>query len=359
MRVYPRRWWWPGNGATELIHNICRYTAGRRILVPAPGFGEYAAAAELCGSPVGSYEGGVPSGGMPRNSCVFVCNPSNPVGVLTGRHTILEAASEAARVDSMLIVDECFIEMTPGCDESVVPYAERHKNMVVLRSLTKSFGLAGLRAGYCIADPTISAILRRIRMPWSVNALGAGRRYRITLAPRTPGGGPGCDTPGDGEPVPGPWLTWTGLNRIAPTPTTWWYAPPIRPPLSWGGFWSKTYWCGIAPASAWNHHIRISVKTPDKNKILLDGPAERMPCMMVQGTMSGAGKSTLVTALCRILSDMKYDVAPFKSQNMSGYVSGGISRAAGNTGRRGPPPAVPPHESHNVGPPKRPHQRGV
>lgn len=258
-----------GNGATEIIHNICRYAAGGRVLVPSPGFGEYAAAAELCGSPVGSYEGGVPSGGMPRNGCVFVCNPSNPVGVLTGRHAILEAASEAARAGSMLVVDECFTEMTPGRDESVAPYAERHKNMVVLRSLTKSFGLAGLRAGYGIADPAVSARLRRIRMPWSVNALAQAAGIESLSHPEH------LEAARDviRRETDRLYRAMLDMDGIEPhrTDANYMVARTTDPaPVVVGRLLEQNILVRDCSSFGMDHHIRISAKTPDKNKILLD-----------------------------------------------------------------------------------------
>lgn len=258
-----------GNGATEIIHNICRYAAGGRVLVPSPGFGEYAAAAELCGSPVGSYEGGVPSGGMPRNGCVFVCNPSNPVGVLTGRHAILEAASEAARAGSMLVVDECFTEMTPGRDESVAPYAERHKNMVVLRSLTKSFGLAGLRAGYGIADPAVSARLRRIRMPWSVNALAQAAGIESLSHPEH------LEAARDviRRETDRLYRAMLDMDGIEPhrTDANYMVARTTDPaPVVVGRLLEQNILVRDCSSFGMDHHIRISAKMPDKNKILLD-----------------------------------------------------------------------------------------
>ena len=257
-----------GNGATELIHNICRYTAGRRVLVPSPGFGEYAAAAKLCGSPVSPYEGGVPND-MPRNGCVFVCNPSNPAGILTGRDAILEAASEAARTDSILVVDECFIEMTPGRDESVAPYAGQHKNMVVLRSLTKSFGLAGLRVGYGMADPDISAGLRRIRTPWSVNALAQAAGIESLSHPEH------LEAARDiirqeTDRLYGAMLDMDGIKPHR-TDTNYMVVGTADPaPVVVERLLKQNILVRDCSSFGMGHHIRVSAKTPDKNKILLD-----------------------------------------------------------------------------------------
>lgn len=167
-----------GNGATEIIHNLCRRLAGSPVVVPAPTFGEYAAAARLCGSRVKSFrtmdmaaDTVAFAEAIPKDGCAFVCNPANPSGRLIPGQAITEMAKAAADASAVIVVDECFIEMTPGRNESVAGRASRHPNMVVLRSMTKSFGLAGLRAGYCIANPAISDALRSLRAPWSVNAL--------------------------------------------------------------------------------------------------------------------------------------------------------------------------------------------
>lgn len=162
-----------GNGATEIIYNICRIMQGGTILVVDPAFGEYAAAARLSGANVRSIQDGEITGDRNRYAdaarscrCAFVCNPTNPTGRLTDRDVILEMASSAP--DTIMVVDECFMELAVR-DESVLPSVP--DNVVVLRSLTKSFGLAGLRVGYCIAPPDLARRLRLYRIPWSINVI--------------------------------------------------------------------------------------------------------------------------------------------------------------------------------------------
>ena len=260
-----------GNGATELIHNICRYVAGRNVAVPSPGFGEYAAAASLCGSAVSSYPAypnGLP-GHIPPNGCAFVCNPSNPAGALLERCRILEAASAASDAGSMLVVDECFTEMTPGRDESVAPHVGRHGNMVVLRSLTKSFGLAGLRVGYCIADPAISAELRRIRIPWSVNALAQAAGIEALAHPEH------LEATRDTirREVGRLHGAIEGMPGISPrrTDTNYFVARTEAPaPDMVGRLLELNVLVRDCSSFGMGHHIRISARTPDKNKILLE-----------------------------------------------------------------------------------------
>ena len=183
-----------GNGATEIIHNICRHTAGRDVLVPSPGFGEYEAAAVLCGSPVSYYDAypnDIPHV-MPQNGCIFACNPSNPAGRLLEKSRILETANAAADAGCMLVVDECFIEMTPRRRESVVPYVKEHDNVVVLRSLTKSFGLAGPAGRILRGKPGYGVCTEEDAHALEHKRAGAGRRRRGALTPRASGGHAGC-----------------------------------------------------------------------------------------------------------------------------------------------------------------------
>ena len=165
----------PGGGAVELIHGIARsLLAGRRVLVRAPTFSEYASAARLAGCRVGAQYGGSPeefASKLPRGGGAFLCNPNNPTGSMMTARQVLRVAKEAESRSCILVVDECFVEMSDAPSETVVGAVAARPNLVVLRSLTKAFGLAGLRAGYAAAPRRIARVLESARVPWSVNAL--------------------------------------------------------------------------------------------------------------------------------------------------------------------------------------------
>jgi threonine-phosphate decarboxylase len=168
-----------GNGATEVIYNFCKaFLNCCKVLIPIPTFGEYESAAKLHGASVYflktmnlNQDISKLLAAMPKNNCVFVCNPNNPTGSLTKRKNMLKIMELAYEKSILVFVDECFIELASNMRESLVPYLKEFDNLFILRSLTKSFGLAGLRIGYGLGSSKMATILQRIKIPWNVNGL--------------------------------------------------------------------------------------------------------------------------------------------------------------------------------------------
>ncbi|MFY9627982.1 MAG: threonine-phosphate decarboxylase CobD [Methylocystis sp.] len=102
----------------------------------------------------------------------IVVNPNNPDGRLTSPRQLIELAQRMAARGGMLIVDEAFIDFTPGA--SVAPMAGG--NVVVLRSFGKAYGLPGLRLGFALCDASMARTLRAALGPWNVSgpALAVG-----------------------------------------------------------------------------------------------------------------------------------------------------------------------------------------
>ena len=108
---------------------------------------------------------------IPKNGCVFICNPNNPTGKLLPKNQLLEIIKKAKKLSTLVFIDECFIEMVPESNESIISHVKKYDNLFVLRSLTKSFALPGIRIGYAAASKQMIEILEKIKIPWSVNSL--------------------------------------------------------------------------------------------------------------------------------------------------------------------------------------------
>lgn len=104
---------------------------------------------------------------VPATKLVFVCSPNNPTGDLIPRaqiETLLNQLADRA----LVVVDEAYIEFIQ--DASVVELLARYPNLVILRTLSKAFGLAGLRCGFTLAAPDIIAALRQMIAPYPLAA---------------------------------------------------------------------------------------------------------------------------------------------------------------------------------------------
>ncbi len=97
---------------------------------------------------------------------LFLCHPNNPLGSPLSA-TDMEALIAAARgSDTLIVSDEAYFEFSDGT--TFLPYLSELPNLIVIRTLSKSFGLAGARVGYAIADPEIVKQLQRSLLPWPV-----------------------------------------------------------------------------------------------------------------------------------------------------------------------------------------------
>ena len=170
-----------GNGSAELIWLLAlAYLApGSAALIVGPTFGEYARAARIAGATVHEYRASA-AGDFAvdlealtaqveacRADALFLCNPNNPTGTLVAPAAIADLAARLP--DTLVVVDEAyrqFVEVPPLTTPLLAG-----GNLVLLRSLTKDYALAGLRLGYALAPAPVGAALAAVRPPWSVNAV--------------------------------------------------------------------------------------------------------------------------------------------------------------------------------------------
>lgn len=106
-----------------------------------------------------------------KTKLIYIANPNNPTGnFLT--ETEIDAFLAKVRSDIIVVLDEAYTEFT-AADERVDSFAllNKYPNLVVSRSLSKAYGLAGLRIGYAVSNPEIANLFNRVRQPFNVNSL--------------------------------------------------------------------------------------------------------------------------------------------------------------------------------------------
>ncbi len=181
-----------GNGATELIALI-NETLIDRIGVPVPTFGEYLEKlkdqrdAELFTLlPDRDYHLDLQEYldwiQRHRLRAALVINPGNPTGQLHPLDEMLEFLEQAKDLE-IVLVDESFIDFAGDPVPSLLPVAERHSNLLIVRSMSKHCGIPGLRLGYCYSSNLY--LLKRLRhhIPtWNVNTVA---EYFLSLLPPT------------------------------------------------------------------------------------------------------------------------------------------------------------------------------
>lgn len=109
-----------------------------------------------------------------RTRLIFVCNPNNPSGTVVQREK-LEAFLDAVPANILVVLDEAYFEYaraeSSGNYTDGVELARGRRNVIVLRTFSKAYGLAGLRVGYAVADPAIVTALAKVRIAFAVNSV--------------------------------------------------------------------------------------------------------------------------------------------------------------------------------------------
>ena len=103
---------------------------------------------------------------------LWIANPNNPTGTLASAQD-LEALLKRVPERVIVVIDEAYNEyLRPDLRSDSVRWLKRHPNLVITRTFSKAYGLAGLRVGYALAHPSVADMLNRVRQPFNVNSIG-------------------------------------------------------------------------------------------------------------------------------------------------------------------------------------------
>jgi threonine-phosphate decarboxylase len=171
-----------GNGSIELIYTITEILPREfKSLIPVPSFSEYEKAALRVGGEAVFVQ-------LPENfaletekikravtgdtKIMCICNPHSPSGTLYSKETVLDLLDFCHKKDIIFSVDENYIEFAEkGQDTTLAGMVKEYENLFVIRSVTKFYGMPGIRLGYGIAAGNLIDKLETVRQPWSINGL--------------------------------------------------------------------------------------------------------------------------------------------------------------------------------------------
>lgn len=177
-----------GNGSNELLELIARVwlAPGRRAVFSAHAFAVYPLVTQACGAegvavpalpaddarqPYGHDLAAIARALDARTRVVFLANPNNPTGTWFDA-TALDSFLAQVPSDVVVVLDEAYCEyVTEPTYPDGVARLPRWPNLIVTRTFSKIYGLAGLRLGYAVSSPEIADLLNRARQPFNVNAL--------------------------------------------------------------------------------------------------------------------------------------------------------------------------------------------
>ncbi len=177
-----------GNGSHELLMQFAQVFAGPGVDVVASqyGFAVYALAAHAAGAMLrvadalprdhamayGHDLDAIAASLTAATRLVYLANPNNPTGTWFGAEAFAAFMSKIPE-DVLVVVDEAYAELANATQvRSALPLLARHPNLIVTRTFSKAYALAGLRVGYAIAHPQLIAVLERVRESFNVNSLG-------------------------------------------------------------------------------------------------------------------------------------------------------------------------------------------
>jgi histidinol-phosphate aminotransferase len=170
-----------GNGSNDVLEMVAgaSLAPGRSAVYSQHAFAVYPLATQARGAkgivvPAKNYGHDLPAmlkAIEPETRVVFIANPNNPTGTLLAGGE-LEAVLEAAPTDVVVVIDEAYNEYLPAAARyDSLQWLARYRNVVITRTFSKAYGLAGLRVGYALCDPSIADLLNRVRQPFNVNNL--------------------------------------------------------------------------------------------------------------------------------------------------------------------------------------------
>jgi len=328
----------PANGSTELLYILPRVLGCTRAVIPVPSYIDYVRAVELAGLevlPVVLKEENdfrldlqKLAGIIKDDDLVIFASPNNPTGSMVKTESIKALAADFPQ--ATFIIDEAFLDFVEGG----VSVGGKLPNLITLNSMTKFFGVPGLRLGFGMMSTAIAAKVKKTMPPWTLNSLAQtfgieclrderyhqqSRKYAATLREQL-----ASELKGFGELTVFPSHANYLLLRLKNGLT----APELAQKLLQHGILIR---CCDNYNGLDERFFRVAVRTEAENarlvsalqavleskKTLKPSRAKRTPAIMFQGTSSNAGKSVLTAALCRILLQDGVRVAPFKAQNMS------------------------------------------